>query len=99
MNHCTSACRSCSFYKPEGRRGGMCQQLGVLVQARWKSCSLASPAFMADYHGKEEIAILEKTFSLGCATPQSHSSDQLTKKMGNCCPIEAVNMKDYNLPV
>ncbi|MGF1480091.1 MAG: hypothetical protein ACFB4I_11450 [Cyanophyceae cyanobacterium] len=45
---CTSACRYCRFYRPEGRRGGTCQRLGVPVQANWKACSLGSPPFTAE---------------------------------------------------
>lgn len=68
-NHCTSACRYCRFYSPEGRRGGVCSQLGVSVKAHWKSCHFASPAFDHDWQPLPEIALLEKSFSLGCATP------------------------------
>ncbi len=80
VKSCHSSCKSCSFYQPEGRRGGMCQQLGVLVQARWRSCNLGIPAFTANYHGKEEIAILEKSFILGCATPHPQDSCQVIDK-------------------
>ncbi|WP_206603109.1 hypothetical protein [Leptolyngbya ohadii] len=31
----------------EGRRGGFCHQLGVLVQGRWRSCTFATPLFAA----------------------------------------------------
>ena len=41
----TSACRYCRYYKPEGRRGGTCQLLGVQVQASWKACHVAIPTF------------------------------------------------------
>jgi hypothetical protein len=40
-----SACRHCQFYKPEGRRGGHCQQLDVPVQGQWQACSLSLPPF------------------------------------------------------
>jgi hypothetical protein len=40
-----SACRHCQFYKPEGRRGGYCQQLSVPVQGQWQACSLSLPPF------------------------------------------------------
>ncbi len=72
INSCTSACRFCRFYQPEGRRGGMCQQLGVLVQAGWKSCNFASPVFTSNWEPISEIARLEKSFSLGCATPKAN---------------------------
>lgn len=44
-NCLTSSCRYCHYYQPEGRRGGMCQQLGVPVQGKWKACCLALPTF------------------------------------------------------
>lgn len=40
-----SACRHCQNYVPQGRRGGQCRQLGVLVHGAWKACSLAIPPF------------------------------------------------------
>lgn len=54
----TSACRYCQYYKPEGRRGGNCQQLGVIVQGSWKACALAIPAFAPSWKGLEEIIML-----------------------------------------
>lgn len=69
-NHCNSACRHCQFYNPEGRRGGMCSQLGVPVKAEWKFCHLATLAFNTEWKTLPEIVLLEKSFSLGCATPQ-----------------------------
>jgi hypothetical protein len=72
QNNCNSACRHCQFYNPEGRRGGICSQLGVPVQAEWKSCHLATPAFNTEWQPLPEIVLLEKSFSLGCATPQTN---------------------------
>ncbi len=37
------ACRYCKHYAPEGRRGGICGQLGVFVQGRWAACRLVLP--------------------------------------------------------
>ncbi len=45
----TSACRCCRYYQPEGRRGGMCQQLNVPVRGSWKACSLALSPFAPDW--------------------------------------------------
>lgn len=48
LNFTTSACRSCRccrYYQPEGRRGGVCQQLSVPVRGSWKACSLATSPF------------------------------------------------------
>lgn len=50
----TSACRYCRHYQPEGRRGGMCQQLGSPVQASWKACSLALPPFAPSWESLED---------------------------------------------
>ena len=40
-----SSCSRCRFYDSEGRRGGLCGQLGVPVKGSWAPCSLASPVF------------------------------------------------------
>lgn len=55
LNPVTSACKSCRFYTPEGRRGGNCQQLGVPVRGSWKACSLALPPFAPSWESLEEI--------------------------------------------
>lgn len=59
----TSACRYCSNYKPEGRRGGFCQQLGAPVRGNWKACSLALPPFAPSWESLEDV------WSLPDATP------------------------------
>lgn len=46
-----SACRYCRNYNAEGRRGGMCKQLGVPVRGSWKACSLALPPFAPSWEG------------------------------------------------
>ncbi len=40
-----SFCSRCRFYDSEGRRGGLCGQLGVPVKGGWAPCSLALPVF------------------------------------------------------
>lgn len=40
-----SNCKNCRVYKPEGRRGGLCQLFQVPVQSQWKSCSFATFPF------------------------------------------------------
>ena len=76
----TSACRHCRYYNPEGRRGGMCQQLGVPVQGKWKSCSLAVSPFASPWDDLDEIMILEKSLSLNC--------------LDNCSVIEASSSEE-----
>ncbi|MGI8501672.1 MAG: hypothetical protein ACR2LR_11100 [Hassallia sp.] len=64
----TSACRYCHHYKPEGRRGGLCQQLGAPVLASWKACSFALPPFAPSWESLEDV------WSLPGATPVLASS-------------------------
>ena len=64
----TSACRYCRYYNPQGRRGGVCQQLGAPVQGNWKACSLAIPPFAPSGES------LEDAWSLPNATPVIASS-------------------------
>lgn len=59
----TSACRYCRYYDTQGRRGGVCQQLGVQVQGNWKACSLALPPFAPSWESLEDV------WSLPDATP------------------------------
>lgn len=82
-NYFASACRYCRFYHPEGRRGGMCSQLNVLVKAHWKACQFSSPAFKPDWQTLPEIAMLEKSFSLGCATPSANLETESQAIKGN----------------
>ena len=64
----TSACRYCRHYKPEGRRGGLCQQLGAPVLGSWKACSFALPPFAPTWESLEDV------WSLPNATPVLASS-------------------------
>ncbi|MCS6941473.1 MAG: hypothetical protein NZ901_01675 [Geminocystis sp.] len=68
-NGCRLLCRHCRFYSPQGRRGGMCSQLGVMVKADWNSCYFASPAFEQKETKIPHLVLLEKSFSLSCVTP------------------------------
>ncbi len=63
-NFLTSSCRYCRYYHPEGRRGGMCQQLGVPVQSGWKACALAARPFSAPWESLEEVVHLENSLTL-----------------------------------
>lgn len=71
----TSACRNCRYFAPEGRRGGVCQQLGAPVRGSWKACSLAAPPFAPSWES------LEDAWSLPDATPVlAESSEKLVLK-------------------
>ena len=79
----TSACRYCRYYNHEGRRGGMCQQLGVPVQASWKACNLAAPPFASNWESLREIVKLENSLSLNYRENSSNlrvSNREETKK-------------------
>lgn len=68
----TSACRYCRHYCVEGRRGGMCQQLGVPVRGSWKACALALPPFAPSWESIDELLqddqlILKEAVSVNCS--------------------------------
>lgn len=67
-NFLTSSCRFCRYYQTEGRRGGVCQQLGVPVRAEWKACSLAVAPFTNTWESLEKVVKLENSFVLNCST-------------------------------
>jgi len=75
----TSACRYCRYYCPEGRRGGMCSQLGVQVQANWKSCSFAVPPFMNSWDKLQEIVLLENSLNLSEENQKIVSQEEVTE--------------------
>ncbi len=56
----TSACRHCRHYMPEGRRGGVCQQLSVPVQGQWEACSLAVSPFGSSWENIEELPLWQE---------------------------------------
>lgn len=53
-------CRFCRNFIPEGRRGGICQQLGVPVRSNWKACSIALPAFAPSWGMLEKVKLWEQ---------------------------------------
>jgi hypothetical protein len=73
----TSACRYCRHYKPEGRRGGNCQQLGAPVQGHWKSCSLALPPFAPSWETLEEAWSLSEPKPVIPASLNQHTLVQV----------------------
>lgn len=73
-NFLTSSCRYCRYYNPEGRRGGICQQLGVPVQSGWKACVLAAKPFNSAWEKLEEVVHLENSLALQ-QLPESASVD------------------------
>ncbi|MBD2664101.1 hypothetical protein B6N60_03719 [Richelia sinica FACHB-800] len=73
----TSACRYCRHYQPEGRRGGVCQQLSAPVQAGWKACPLAVPAFAPPWE------TLEDAWSLPVAQPVLSTTHKVNSNLDN----------------
>lgn len=72
LNFPASACRYCRHYNVEGRRGGICQQLGVPVRGAWKACSLALPSFAPSWESLDGILpdnqlMLRETLSKNCS--------------------------------
>jgi len=63
-NLMTSSCRYCRYYQAEGRRGGMCQQLSVPVQAEWTACVLAARPFATTWENLEDLVRLEHSLTL-----------------------------------
>ncbi|MDX2254186.1 MAG: hypothetical protein NW214_01585 [Pseudanabaenaceae cyanobacterium bins.39] len=55
LDNQVTACRLCQHYKPEGRRGGMCNRLDVPVLANWESCSLAAHPFELSWQASNNI--------------------------------------------
>ncbi|RCJ39659.1 hypothetical protein A6770_11250 [Nostoc minutum NIES-26] len=88
----TSACRYCRHFKPEGRRGGMCQQLGAPVQASWKACSLALPPFAPSWE------TLEGAWSLPDATRVLASSHSMASNVDNVVFVPVEEMANCSSP-
>lgn len=66
----TSACKYCRYYQPEGRRGGVCQQLGAPVRGSWKACSLALPPFAPSWESLEDVwSLPESGLASGLSKP------------------------------
>jgi len=72
------ACSKCGYYKPQGRRGGMCEQLAVPVQGGWTSCPLAVHPFSNSWTNLKDIVSLENSLSL-----QSQLDNSLVEKTLN----------------
>jgi hypothetical protein len=79
QNCLTSVCRYCRFYRPDGLRGGACEQLGVSVKSGWTACQLALPAFASNWHNAEELAAANWSTEL----PQIVHSEEQLATVGN----------------
>lgn len=87
----TSACRHCRHYTPEGRRGGLCQQLSVPVQSHWTACSLAVSPFGQSWENIEEIALWqEQTATL--------PEPAVTALERNACQLTGINLTEKSVP-
>lgn len=87
----TSACRQCRHYTPEGRRGGLCQQLGVPVQSKWTACSLAAPPFGPSWENLETISQWQEQ-SLTLLEPAVNVCER------NACQPTGATLTDKSVP-
>lgn len=92
MNLSTSSCRYCRFYKPEGRRGGSCQRLGVPVQSSWKACTFASHPFETTLKKLEDIFQLPNVIEMGS---DSQLASNMTKiKVEDVCRLNTSSKQE-----
>lgn len=94
LNFPASACRYCRHYCVEGRRGGMCQQLGVPVRGNWKACSLALPPFAPSWESMEEILqgeqmLLKEAASVNCSLGSSEPNLCMDKTSNICDKLKS----------
>ncbi|HAX78300.1 MAG TPA: hypothetical protein DCY88_21380 [Cyanobacteria bacterium UBA11372] len=95
-----SACRSCRYYTPEGRRGGNCQQLGVPVRGGWQACSLAIPAFAPSGEHLEKMLIWQKEiYMLREVLPLEDSSEKTPQEAQQTKSASMVENEQQPLPV
>ncbi|MBR8837919.1 MAG: hypothetical protein DSM106950_28930 [Stigonema ocellatum SAG 48.90 = DSM 106950] len=85
----TSACRYCHYYKPEGRRGGVCQQLGAPVQGNWKACCFALPVFAPSWESLEDAWSLPNATQV-IASSLNKSALVAVEETASCSPCEQV---------
>lgn len=92
MNLSTSSCRYCRFYKPEGRRGGSCQRLGVPVQSSWKACTFASHPFETTLKKLEDIFQLPTAIEI--TTDSQLTSNMAKIKVEDVCQLETSSKQE-----
>ncbi len=67
-------CRHCNYFLPQGRRGGMCQRLSVLVSGNWPACSAGelalSPVREEEFY-EVRLGAWEKNLPLGLHDDQT----------------------------
>ncbi|MFM9264117.1 hypothetical protein [Tychonema sp. BBK16] len=86
----TSACRHCRHYLPEGRRGGVCQQLSVPVQGQWKACSLAVSPFGSSWNNIEELPLWQEQVA---TLPEP----AVAVSEGNACQLTGTSFTEKSL--
>lgn len=92
LNFPASACRYCRYYNVEGRRGGICQQLGVPVRGAWKACSLSLPPFAPSWESIEGILQdnqlgLRETLSKNCSLNAANTETSEVKTSMSAKPL------------
>ena len=84
-----STCRLCRYYRPVGRRGGLCCQLNVPVQSNWKACSLAISPFSTSWESIEAIwqseqFMVEETVSKKYSSSSSLEDPHQQVRLNKC---------------
>jgi len=93
MKSLTSACKYCRYYKPEGRRGGACQQLGVQVRGNWSACSLAVSPFAPSWEGFNEVwHVSENQTAIGSSLNPSNLGNVKPSSPGNYKQPEPISV-------
>ncbi|TVQ45368.1 MAG: hypothetical protein EA365_08000 [Gloeocapsa sp. DLM2.Bin57] len=88
----TSACRYCRHYCPEGRRGGLCNQLGVEVQANWKSCSFALPPFVTPWEKIQDIVLLENSLNISEGKQETIQAQKKLNESKTYQPVDSYHI-------
>ncbi|ACK65623.1 conserved hypothetical protein [Rippkaea orientalis PCC 8801] len=82
-NFLTSSCRYCRYYQTQGRRGGMCQQLGVPVRAEWKACVLAAHPFTANWESLTTVVQLENSLAQQCPVDRAQEAIKMPQTINH----------------
>ncbi|WP_139324959.1 hypothetical protein [[Limnothrix rosea] IAM M-220] len=59
-----STCKTCRYFRTEGRRGGTCEQFGTFMDPAWNACPLGVAAFETVPKEVQPIEVLEHSFTL-----------------------------------
>lgn len=84
MNHSSSPtflCRHCRYYAPQGRRGGHCNKLNVIVKSQWDACSLAALPFAPSWKDFGDIMLWPQKVLEIQETIAGHADEVASKEL------------------